>query len=237
MHRDALQHPDPKCDGGLSDAGGDRDGTARPIVNPGPVEPAPRQDLPVVALVASAGGLQALLSVLRNLPADLPAAVLIVLHQAPHTPSRLADILDGHTPLPVRQAVDGQRLTPGTVLTTPPGRHLLMVSPHTVGLIESGDLPPARPSADLLLATMAATCGPRALAVVLTGHGTDGQAGARAIARCGGTVFAQDQPSSTQFAMPNAAISTGLVHAVLPLADIAAAIHAHTCPRPTTGSR
>jgi two-component system chemotaxis response regulator CheB len=237
MHRDALQHPDPKCDGGLSDAGGDRDGTARPIVNPGPVEPAPRQELPVVALVASAGGLQALLSVLRNLPADLPAAVLIVLHQAPHTPSRLADILDGHTPLPVRQAVDGQRLTPGTVLTTPPGRHLLMVSPHTVGLIESGDLPPARPSADLLLATMAATCGPRALAVVLTGHGTDGQAGARAIARCGGTVFAQDQPSSTQFAMPNAAISTGLVHAVLPLADIAAAIHAHTCPRPTTGSR
>ncbi|MEV6640619.1 chemotaxis protein CheB [Amycolatopsis sp. NPDC051371] len=206
-------------------------------MNPGPVEPTSRQDLPVVALVASAGGLQALSSVLRNLPADLPAAVLIVLHQAPDAPSRLADILDRQTPLPVRQAVDGQRLTPGTVLTTPPGRHLVMVSPQTVGLIESGDLPPARPSADLLLATMAATCGARALAVVLTGHGTDGQAGVRAIVRCGGTVFAQDRPSSTQFAMPHAAIGTGLVHAVLPLDDIAAAIHVHTHPRPTTASR
>ncbi|OXM59336.1 chemotaxis protein CheB [Amycolatopsis vastitatis] len=206
-------------------------------MNPGRVKPAPHHDLPVVALVASAGGLQALSSVLRNLPSDLPAAVLIVLHQAPQTPSQLAEILDRHTSLPVRQAVDGQRLTPGTVLTTPPGRHLIMVSPHAVGLIESGALPPARPSADLLLATMAATCGPRALAVVLTGHGTDGQAGTRAIARCGGTVFAQDQPSSTQFAMPDAAISTGLVHAVLPLADIATAISAHTRTRPTTAPR
>jgi two-component system chemotaxis response regulator CheB len=71
------------------------------------------------------------------------------------------------------------------------------------------------------------TCGPRALAVVLTGKGTDAQSGIRAIAHCGGTVFAQDQPSSTSFGMPGAAIETTLVHRVLALSDIAEAIHSH----------
>jgi two-component system chemotaxis response regulator CheB len=193
---------------------------------------APEPGLPVVALIASAGGLQALVSVLRPLPGDLPAAVLVVLHQFPDAPSRLAAILDGCTALRVRSAKDGERLAPGTVLTTPPGRHLLMIAPDRVGLIESGALPPHRPSADLLLATMAVTCGHAALAVILTGHGTDGQAGTRAVARCGGTVFAQDHPTSTQFAMPNAAISTGLVQAVLPLTELPAAVLAHVVAQP-----
>ena len=181
----------------------------------------------MVALVASAGGIDALAQVLAPLPDDLPATVLVVMHQQPDRVSRLASLLDRHTALPVRVAVDGDDLALGVVLVAPPGRHLLVTTPASVGLIDSGALPPARPSADLLLVTLAISCGSRALAVVLTGAGTDGQAGVRAIVHRGGTVFAQDQPTSAYLSMPRAATDTGLVDAVLPLPDIAAAISNH----------
>jgi len=182
---------------------------------------------PVLALVTSAGGLDALSTVLTSLPADLPAAVLIGQHLSPRHPSHLATVLDRRTALKVRVAMDGDELPPGTALVAPPARHILVTSEARVGLIETGALPPARPSADLLLATLAVTCGPRALAVVLTGDGTDAQAGVRAIAHCGGTVFVQSDTSSAHAGMPTAAAETGLVHATLPLSDIAAAIRSH----------
>ncbi|MBE1494259.1 two-component system chemotaxis response regulator CheB [Amycolatopsis lexingtonensis] len=183
--------------------------------------------VPVVALVTSAGGLDALSRVLGPLPADLPAAVLVAQHLDPSRPSRLAAILDARTALRVVEARDGDELTPGTVLVAPAARHLLVTPAARIGLLDAGALPPARPSADLLLATLAVTCGPRALAVVLTGRGTDAQAGIRAVARCGGTVFAQDEATSAQFGMPGAAILTGVVDTVLPLPEIAGAVRAH----------
>jgi two-component system, chemotaxis family, protein-glutamate methylesterase/glutaminase len=182
---------------------------------------------PVVALVTSAGGLDALSQVLGPLPADLPAAVLIVQHQSPDHPSRLAHILDKRTALRVDTASDGDLLVQGMVLVAPPAQHLLVTSEARIGLISSGDLPPSRPSADLLLATLAVTCGPRVLAVVLTGKGHDAQAGIRAVHHYGGTVMAQDQATSEHFGMPSAAAATGLVHAVLPVQDIARQIYAH----------
>lgn len=179
---------------------------------------------PVIALVTSAGGLDALTQVLAPLPPDLPAAILVVQHLQPDHPSELAHILDQHTDLTVRTARNNDELTRATVLVAPAARHLLVTSEARIGLIDSGALPPARPSADLLLATLAVTCGPRALAVVLTGKGTDAQAGIRAIAHCGGTVLAQSEASSAHFGMPGAAIDTTLVHAVFPLPDLAGAI-------------
>ncbi|GGS70822.1 chemotaxis protein CheB [Planobispora rosea] len=188
---------------------------------------------PVVALIASAGGLDALSRVLGPLPAELPAAVLVVLHQDPANPGqRLAAILARRTKLSLQVAADDDVLRPGLVLVIPPGRHLLITSQSRIGLIEAGPLPPSRPSADLLLATLAVTCGPRALAVVLTGMGHDGQAGVRAIAHCGGTVIAQDQATSRFFSMPSAAIATRQVSQVLALDDIATAIIAHTAAAP-----
>ncbi|EOD58711.1 chemotaxis protein CheB [Amycolatopsis vancoresmycina] len=183
--------------------------------------------VPVVALVASAGGLDALARVLGPLPADLPAAVLVAQHLDPFRASHLTSILAERTALRVAEARDGDALAPGVVLVVPAGRHLLLTPEQSVVLVDSGPLPPARPSADLLLATLAVTCGPRALAVVLTGKGTDAQAGIRAVARCGGTVFAQDEATSAHFGMPGAAIGTGLVHAVLPLSRIAGAVVDH----------
>ncbi|MEU0529491.1 chemotaxis protein CheB [Amycolatopsis tolypomycina] len=180
----------------------------------------------VVALVASAGGLDALAQVLGPLPADLPAAVLVAQHLDPYRTSHLTSILAGRTALPVAEAADGDVLVPGVALVVPAARHLLL-TPERIVLVDVGALPPARPSADLLLVTLAVTCGPRALAVVLTGKGTDAQAGIRAVARCGGTVFAQDEATSAHFGMPGAAIGTGLVDAVLPLPGIAAAVLGH----------
>jgi two-component system chemotaxis response regulator CheB len=182
----------------------------------------------VVALIASAGGLDALFRVLGSLPAGLPAAILVALHQDPLQPGRLTALLARHTELPVRAAVNNATMRPGQVLVVPPARHLLVTSAAQVGLIEVGELPPSRPSADLLLATLAVTCGPRALAVILTGMGHDGQAGVRAIAHCGGTAIAQDQATSKFFAMPAAAIDTRQIDQILPLDDIAAAIITHT---------
>jgi two-component system chemotaxis response regulator CheB len=179
---------------------------------------------PVVALVASAGGLGALSHVLANLPADLPAAVLVALHQSPTQASLLAPILSRRTALRVEEAADRTEMRSGTVLVIPPAYHLLVTSDARIGLIDTGPVPPSRPSADLLLATLAVTCGSRALAVILTGMGHDGQAGVRAIAHCGGTVLAQDRATSEFYAMPSAAIATEHVHRILALADIAPAI-------------
>jgi two-component system chemotaxis response regulator CheB len=184
-------------------------------------------EFPVIALVTSAGGLAALTHVLAPLPADLPAAILVVQHLQPDHPSQLAAVLDQRTALTVVVARNDDELAPGTVLVAPPAWHLLVTSHARIGLIQSAALPPARPSADLLLATLAVTCGPRVLAVVLTGKGTDAQAGIRAVAHCGGTVIAQDETSSAHFGMPGAAIDTDLVHQVLPLPAIAEAIRLH----------
>jgi two-component system chemotaxis response regulator CheB len=183
-------------------------------------------EFPVVALVTSAGGLDALSEVLASLPADLPAAVLIAQHTQPGYASRLAYLLDRRTALTVKTAADGDTLVPGTALVVPPARHLLVTSQARIGLIDVGTIPPARPSADLLLATLAVACGPRSLAVVLTGSGTDAQAGIRAIAHCGGTVFAQDRATAAYTGMPTAAMDTGLVDKVLPLPDIGPAVRA-----------
>jgi two-component system, chemotaxis family, protein-glutamate methylesterase/glutaminase len=189
---------------------------------------------PVVALVASAGGLEVLIRVLSLLPTHLPASVLVALHQQPDRHSDLTGLLAARAAMPVRLARDGDHLDAGEVLVVPPGRHLIVTSASTIALIPTGAPPPARPSADLLLTTLAVTCGPRALGVVLSGHGHDGQAGVRAIVHCGGTVLAQDRSTSPQFGMPGAAIETDLVQDINILSPdgIAAAIVRHARDHP-----
>ena len=166
-------------------------------------------DFPIVALVCSTGGLDALTQVLEPLPADLPAAVLVLQHTSPEHPSRLADILDKRTALRVLPADDGASLVPGTALVAPAGQHTLITTGDTVALIPSGGLPPYRPSADLLLTTLAVAAGPRVIAAVLTGRGNDAATGATAVHRFGGTVIVSTLESSAAAAMPQATIERG----------------------------
>lgn len=178
----------------------------------------------VVALVASAGGLAALTAVLANLPADFPAAVVVVQHLNPTRPSLLAPLLDQRSGLPVAAARDGDRIRPGTVCVAPPDRHLVVGPGGVLGLTATAPVHFARPSADTMLESVARSFGPRAIAVILTGAGADGADGVRLVKQMGGTVIAQDRPTSQSFGMPGAAIRTGCVDAVLPLDEIAPAL-------------
>lgn len=178
--------------------------------------------LPVIALVASAGGLEAVSQVLGALPDDLEAAVIVLIHQPPDRPSSLVKLLATHSALPVAVAEHDAALRPARVIVAPPGRHLLVTPGRTTALIESGAAPPSRPSADLLLTTLATAVGPQAIAVVLSGGGHDGATGATAVHLFGGTVLASDESSSTAYAMPLATIQRGsAINQVAPLGEIA----------------
>lgn len=178
----------------------------------------------IVAIAASAGGLHALSLVLGALPADFPCPIVVVQHLDPRHKSLMAQILSRRTRLAVREAANGDRLEPGTVLVAPPDRHLLVNPDGSIALVQSELVQFVRPSADLLFDSVAGSYRERAIAVVLTGSGSDGAMGVRAIKKMGGTVVAQDEPSSEYFGMPNAAIQTGCVDFVLPLREIAGAL-------------
>lgn len=178
----------------------------------------------IVALAASAGGLNALSQVLSDLPADFAAAVVVVQHLDPRHRSLMADILSRRTPLTVKQAQEGDLLTKGTVYIAPPNRHLLVNPDGTLSLSQSELVHFVRPSADLLFDSVAASYKDKAIAVVLTGTGQDGVMGVQAIHKMGGTVIAQDEETSEYFSMPHTAIKTGTVDFVLPLSEIAPAL-------------
>jgi two-component system chemotaxis response regulator CheB len=178
----------------------------------------------LIALAASAGGLTALSLVLSNLPAEFPAAVVLVQHLDPRHRSLMAEILGRRTSLQVKQAEEGDRLQPSTVYIAPPDRHLLVNPDSSLSLSQSELVHFVRPSADLLFESVAASYRERAIAVVLTGTGSDGNMGVQAIKKMGGTVIAQDEQSAEFFGMPQAAIQTGSVDFILSLDEIAPAL-------------
>lgn len=193
-----------------------------------PAPPAPGFDL--VAVAASAGGLTALKGVLGGLPADFPASVAVVMHLDPRHTSFLAEILARATPLGVKEAADGDRLRPGAVLIAPPDRHLVVGPGGSIELTRTVQVHLVRPSADVLFESVARQYGPRAVAVVLTGSGSDGAAGARAVKAAGGTVIAQDRATSEYFSMPHAAILAGCVDSIVPLGGVAPLLVALAAP-------
>ncbi|MGE0683337.1 MAG: chemotaxis protein CheB, partial [Candidatus Binatia bacterium] len=144
----------------------------------------------VVALAASAGGLTALSTVLSALPTAFPAALLVVQHLDPRHRSLMAEILSRRTSLPVKQAEEGDHVSPGKVYVAPPNRHLLVNPNGTISLSQSELVHFVRPSADLLFESVAASYKHRAIAVVLTGTGSDGSMGVVAIKKMNGTVIA-----------------------------------------------
>jgi two-component system chemotaxis response regulator CheB len=169
----------------------------------------------VVGIGASAGGVDALIRVVRELPADLAAAVCIVLHVPSSGRSLLAAILDRQTRLPVVDADEDQLLRAGCVYVAPNDRHLVVSDGHLRldrGPKENG----VRPSVDVLLRALAAAYGSRAIAVVLSGALGDGSAGAVAVRNAGGLVVVQDPEDATVASMPESALrAVGTADAVL----------------------
>lgn len=178
----------------------------------------------IVGMAASAGGLTALSYVLSGLPTDFAAPIAVVQHLDPRHRSLMAEILGKRTSLEVRQAREGDNLRAGWVYIAPPDHHLLINGDGTLSLSRSELVHFVRPSADLLFDSMAASYGARAIAVVLTGSGSDGEMGVRAVKEKGGTVIAQSEKSAEYFGMPGAAIKTKSVDFVLALEEIAPAL-------------
>lgn len=155
-------------------------------------------------------------SVLNRLPADFPAPVLVVQHRLAQRPELLEGILARRCRLAVCQARDGETVRGGVVYVCPPDRHV-RVDPGGVLRVATGPrVNSLAGSADPLFTSLAECAGPRAVAVVLTGRGHDGAAGAAAIRRRGGLVLAQDPATCDYTSMPCAVIATGGADFVLP---------------------
>lgn len=178
----------------------------------------------VIAIGASTGGPAALLRVLGDLPADLPAPILVVQHISTGFVVDLAAWLNTSSLLRVEVAVDGARLTPGRVYIAPDGAHLGVTDRATVAVVGSDPVGGFRPSATFLFESVARVFGAAGLGVILTGMGSDGVDGLVALHRAGGRVLAQDEESSVVYGMPRAAVEAGAVHATVPLAAMAGRI-------------
>jgi two-component system chemotaxis response regulator CheB len=195
---------------------------------PPPPQAQPLSSTPtVLAIGVSTGGPSALEILLPALPATFPLPVLIVQHMPELFTRLLAERLNGRCPLQVREAAEGEAVRPGCIYIARGNWHMEVLtgarigSPATLhlhqGLLENH----CRPAVDALFRSVAAVYGCGALAVVLTGMGSDGMLGCRAIREHGGSVLAQDQATSAVWGMPGAVAHANLAHKVLPLNSIA----------------
>jgi two-component system chemotaxis response regulator CheB len=178
----------------------------------------------IIAIGSSTGGPEALASVLGVAsPALSRVPVVIAQHMPPVFTGILAERLARATGRETKEGTEGERLSPGTIYVAPGDHHMTVVGANQPAL-RIGDEPPVhfcRPAVDPLFSSVAASFGPAALGIVLTGMGFDGAAGARAIAEAGGSVIAQDEASSVVWGMPGAAASVGACAAMLPPVEIA----------------
>jgi two-component system, chemotaxis family, protein-glutamate methylesterase/glutaminase len=181
-----------------------------------------------VVIGASTGGPQALAVVLKGLkPALQRAPIFIVLHIPPEFTETIADLIRKSCGLPAQAARQGEAVETGQIYVSPGHVHLKIVRVGTETMTVLVDGPPqnfCKPSVDVLFRSAAGCYGAGAIGVVLTGMGTDGLAGSRAIVEAGGKVIAQDAASSTVWGMPGAVANSGLAHAVLPVDKIAASV-------------
>jgi two-component system chemotaxis response regulator CheB len=174
----------------------------------------------IMILGTSAGGLEASIAIISQLPADFPAALFVVTHMSPEEPSLLPKILSVRGPLPAIQVTEGMAIEPGRIYCAAPDHHLLIEPGHIHslrGMKENG----FRPAIDATLRTAARAYGPRVVGVILTGMLDDGTAGLLAVKRRGGYAIVQDPDEALYSSMPRTARRYVAVDAVLRLADIA----------------
>src|SRR4051812_32247527 len=192
---------------------------------PLPATPPPDEDRPglpffVVGVGGSAGGLEAYTELLEALPADPGMAFLVVSHLDPDHKSHLPEILGRVTRLPVREAKGGMAVQADHVYVIPPGTTMTLADGH-LAITARPTAPIPNMPIDHLFRSLATIQKSRAVAVVLSGNGTDGAIGLQAVKARGGLTFAQDELSARHPAMPRAAVQDGNVDHVLRPREIA----------------
>ncbi|MFP3853789.1 MAG: chemotaxis protein CheB [Anaerolineales bacterium] len=174
----------------------------------------------ILGIGASAGGMHALKYVLRVLPRGFPAPILILQHLAPDHESRLPDLLDNVTELNVVVAEGSGLAQIGFIYIAPPNRHLVLGPGGGIHLMDTEQVHYSRPSVDVLFHSLAEHAGPSAIAVIVSGKGTDGADGARAVHHAGGRVIVEDPESAAHRQMPQAALRQVPEALVFPLDQI-----------------
>lgn len=176
----------------------------------------------IIGIGASTGGVEGLRVMLTELPCDMPP-ILIAQHMLPGFTGAFARRLDAVCEMSVREAEDGEQALAGVAYVAPGGRHLLLARQRAAYVLRVTDDPPLnrhRPSVDVLFRSMAETAGARAVAVILTGMGSDGAQAMLDLRRAGAKTLAQDEASSVVFGMPRQAIALGAAQEVLALGDM-----------------
>jgi two-component system, chemotaxis family, protein-glutamate methylesterase/glutaminase len=190
-----------------------------------PASPGLDQRFPVVVLAASTGGPATVMRIAPNFTRDFPAAVILVQHMPPAFTTQYAAQLAEFTEIRVKEAEANESLQPGTFYICPGSQHLRVTPAGRVQLDGStGRIKGYLPNIDVTMESVAAFAGPMSIAGVLTGMGSDGANGARAIKSAGGLVLAQDEATCVIFGMPAEAIKAGAVNQVLGIDDIYAVI-------------
>jgi two-component system chemotaxis response regulator CheB len=178
----------------------------------------------VIVIGASTGGPQAVPVVLKGLmPAIQQVPVFVALHIPPQFTEAIAEHIGKATAMPAHTARHGEQVTNGHIYVSPGNFHLAVARIGEAAVIVLSDAPPqnfCKPSVDVLFRTAALTYGADVIGVILTGMGSDGLSGSRAIVDAGGVVIAQDAASSAVWGMPRSVVREGLAHSVLPLDSI-----------------
>lgn len=191
----------------------------------GPAPGAPRVASPVrpvlLAIGASTGGPAALARILRELPTDLPASVVVVQHVDEHFAAGLAEWLDGQSTLRVRTITPGDRPDPGRVLVAATNDHLVLGFDGRFRYVREPVETPYRPSVDTFFDSAAANASRPGCAVLLTGMGRDGAAGLARLRGAGWHTIAQDEATSVVWGMPGAAVRLDAAAEVLPVGNVA----------------
>ncbi len=177
-----------------------------------------------IVIGSSAGGVEALGTLLSLLPPDLRVPLVIVQHIHPSEENGLTEIFSHICPLVIKEAEDKEKICAGTVYFAPSDYHLLIEREKTFALSVDEKVNYARPSVDVLFASAAHTYRSQLLAIVLTGANNDGAAGVQIVKKCGGKTIAQAPATAAYTAMPQAAIDTGAIDEVLSLEEIGACI-------------
>jgi two-component system chemotaxis response regulator CheB len=173
---------------------------------------------------SSTGGPKALYQVVPALPADLPAAVLIVQHMPPGFTVSLANRLDQLSGMVVKEAAIGDILYNGVVYLAKGGFHMVVEEGGVIGLNQKPTVCGVRPSVDVTMLSLPGVFGSAVLGVVLTGMGSDGTNGSQHIKRNGGKIIAEDESTCVVWGMPKSVVEAGYADLVFPLPRIANAV-------------